>query len=123
MRYFLDIEVVQCDKCIFICQSKYIKDVLKKFKMMNCVDVSFVPLCNISQLNIWYGISNTWFLSWKFNKHKNMRKTPMFHTLVDTNLVILMWFDNNQVGRPTLFIKGLLGFWDDGDDVKYMIAK
>ena len=36
MRYFLGIEVIQCDKGIFICQSKYIKDVLKRFKMMNC---------------------------------------------------------------------------------------
>ena len=36
MKYFLGIEVIQCDKGIFIFRSKYIKDVLKRFKMMNC---------------------------------------------------------------------------------------
>jgi hypothetical protein len=35
MKYFLGIEVTQNDKGIFICQSKYAKDVLKRFRMIN----------------------------------------------------------------------------------------
>jgi hypothetical protein len=40
MNYFLGIEVTQNDKGIFICQSKYAKDVLKRFRMINCNPVS-----------------------------------------------------------------------------------
>ena len=36
MKYFLVIEVSQTDDGIFICQTKYAKDVLKRFKMLNC---------------------------------------------------------------------------------------
>ena len=36
MKYFLGIEVIQSEDGIFICQSKYAKDVLKRFKMLNC---------------------------------------------------------------------------------------
>jgi hypothetical protein len=39
MKYFLGIEVTQNDKGIFICQSKYAKDVLKRFRMINCSPV------------------------------------------------------------------------------------
>ena len=35
MRYFLGIKIVQSDKGIFICQTKYAKDVLRRFNMMN----------------------------------------------------------------------------------------
>jgi hypothetical protein len=40
MNYFLGIEVTQNDKGIFICQSKYARDVLKRFKMINYSSVS-----------------------------------------------------------------------------------
>jgi hypothetical protein len=40
MNYFLGIEVTQNDKGIFICQSKYARDVLKRFRMINCNPVS-----------------------------------------------------------------------------------
>ncbi|XP_059066248.1 secreted RxLR effector protein 161-like [Cryptomeria japonica] len=40
MRYFLGTEVIQSDKGIFICQSKYAKDVLKRFTMINCSPAS-----------------------------------------------------------------------------------
>jgi hypothetical protein len=40
MNYFLGIEVTQNDKGIFICQSKYARDVLKRFRMINCSPVS-----------------------------------------------------------------------------------
>ncbi|XP_050876659.1 uncharacterized mitochondrial protein AtMg00810-like [Lathyrus oleraceus] len=33
MRYFLGIEVVQCDGCIFIIQMKYVIEVLRRFGM------------------------------------------------------------------------------------------
>ena len=36
MKYFLDIEVAQSEDGIFINQSKYANDVLKRFRMMNC---------------------------------------------------------------------------------------
>ena len=50
MRYFLGIEVIQCDKGIFICQSKYIKDVLRRFKMINCNPAS-TPIAIGTKLN------------------------------------------------------------------------
>jgi hypothetical protein len=36
MKYFLGIEVNQLNYGIFICQTKYALDVLKRFRMMNC---------------------------------------------------------------------------------------
>ena len=36
MKYFLGIEVNQSEDGIFICQSKYANDVLKRFRMSNC---------------------------------------------------------------------------------------
>jgi hypothetical protein len=36
MKYFLGIEVVQSDDGIFICQTKYANEVLKRFRMLNC---------------------------------------------------------------------------------------
>ena len=40
MKYFLGIEVSQTDDGIFICQTKYANDVLKRFKMLNCKPTS-----------------------------------------------------------------------------------
>ena len=39
MRYFLGMEVHQCQEEIFVCQSKYAKDMLSKYGMMNCTGV------------------------------------------------------------------------------------
>ena len=36
MKYFLGIEVEQLDNSIFICQKKYVKNVMSIFKMTNC---------------------------------------------------------------------------------------
>jgi len=36
MKYFLGIEVTQSEDGIFIFQSKYAKDILKRFRMQNC---------------------------------------------------------------------------------------
>lgn len=36
MRYFLENEVVQSDKCIFISQRKYILDLLEETGMLGC---------------------------------------------------------------------------------------
>jgi hypothetical protein len=40
MKYFLGIEVTQNDKGIFIFQSKYGKNGLKRFRMINCSPIS-----------------------------------------------------------------------------------
>eukprot|EP01018_Ginkgo_biloba_P013725 Gb_24397 [translate_table: standard] len=40
MKYFLGIEVSQTNDGIFICQTKYASDVLKRFKMLNCKSTS-----------------------------------------------------------------------------------
>jgi hypothetical protein len=40
MKYFLCIEVTQNDEGIFIFPSKYAKDVLKRFRMINCIPIS-----------------------------------------------------------------------------------
>jgi len=50
MNYFLGIEVTQNDKGIFICQSKYARDVLKRFRMINCSPVS-TPMVVSTQLS------------------------------------------------------------------------
>jgi len=39
VKYFLDIEVEQSKRGIFICQNKYVIDLLKIFKMENCKHV------------------------------------------------------------------------------------
>ena len=36
MKYFLGIKVNKCVNGIFICQSKYAKDILRRFRMENC---------------------------------------------------------------------------------------
>lgn len=45
MKYFLDIDITQCEDGIFICQSKYAKDILKRFRMGNSKpDVTLIAL-------------------------------------------------------------------------------
>jgi hypothetical protein len=51
MNYFLGIEVTQNDKGFFICQSKYARDVLKRFRMIICNPV-FTPVAIGSKLSI-----------------------------------------------------------------------
>ena len=40
LSYFLGMEFVSCEKGIFLHQKKYIIDVLKRFKMLECKPVS-----------------------------------------------------------------------------------
>ena len=40
MKYFLGLEVQQEETGIFILQEKYVKDILKRFKMDNCNPIS-----------------------------------------------------------------------------------
>jgi len=40
MKYFLGMEVLQSNDGIFICQQKYISDILNRFKMQDCKPVS-----------------------------------------------------------------------------------
>ena len=40
MKYFLGMEVLQSSDGIFICQQKYILDILNRFKMQDCKPVS-----------------------------------------------------------------------------------
>ena len=39
LTYFLGLQISQQEKGIFICQAKYIKEMLKKFKMEDCKPV------------------------------------------------------------------------------------
>ena len=39
LTYFLGLQISQQEKGIFICQAKYIKEMLKKFKMEDCTPV------------------------------------------------------------------------------------
>ncbi len=40
MAYFLGIEIKQAQNEIFICQKKYLKEILKRFNMEECKSVS-----------------------------------------------------------------------------------
>lgn len=44
MNYFLDVEVTQNSKGIFVCQNKYIRDVLERFGMNNSSQLTIL-LC------------------------------------------------------------------------------
>ena len=63
MKYFLGIEVTQNDKGIFICQSKYAKDILKRFRLINCSPVStpVVVGTKLNRENIEKGFDSTIF--------------------------------------------------------------
>ena len=51
LTFFLGLQVSQLYKGIFISQSKYIKDMLKKFKMEDCIPISIVMAtgCKLSK--------------------------------------------------------------------------
>ena len=40
MKYFLGMELLQSSDGVFICQQKYISDILNRFKMQDCKPVS-----------------------------------------------------------------------------------
>ena len=74
MKHFLGIEVTQNDKGIFICQRKYAKDVLEKFRLINCSPVS-TPMAVGTKLNkedIEKGFDSTIF--------KRLVRSLMYHT-------------------------------------------
>ena len=50
LTYFLGLQISQQEKGIFICQAKYIKEILKKFKMEDCkpVPTPMVIGCKLS---------------------------------------------------------------------------
>ena len=43
MTYFLGMEITQGKDEFFICQKKYAKEILKKFKMENCKEINTPP--------------------------------------------------------------------------------
>lgn len=55
LTFFFGFQFSQSDKGIFISQTKYIKDMLKKFKMEDCKPVS-TPMatgCKLRMMNHW----------------------------------------------------------------------
>ena len=57
MKYFLGMEVLQSSDGIFICQQKYISDILSRFKMQDCKNCEY---SNIYLCEAWQG--------WRFRK-------------------------------------------------------
>ena len=51
LTYFLGLQISQQEKGIFICQAKYIKEMLKKFKMEYCKSV-LTPMVTCCKLSI-----------------------------------------------------------------------
>ena len=51
LTYFLGLQISQQEKGIFICQAKYIKEMLKKFKMEDCKPV-LTPMVTGCKLSI-----------------------------------------------------------------------
>ena len=51
LTYFLGLQISQQDKGIFICQAKYIKEILKKFKMEDCKPI-LTPMVTGCKLSI-----------------------------------------------------------------------
>ena len=51
MTYFLGLQISQQEKGIFICQAKYIKEMLKKFKMEDCKPI-LTPMVTGCKLSI-----------------------------------------------------------------------
>jgi hypothetical protein len=51
LNFFLGLQISQLDKGIFISQTKYIKEMLKKFKMEDCKHVStpVVTICKLTK--------------------------------------------------------------------------
>lgn len=51
MKYYLSIEVIQCDEGIYIGHRKYAMEILKQFDMINCkcVKVRIVPGCKLNR--------------------------------------------------------------------------
>jgi hypothetical protein len=51
MTFFLGLQVSQSDKCIFISQTKYIKEMLKKFQMEDCklMSTHMITRCKLSK--------------------------------------------------------------------------
>ena len=53
MNFFLGLQITQSDKGIFISQTKYINEILKKFQMQDCKPVG-TPMaagCKLSHTN------------------------------------------------------------------------
>ncbi|XP_015165530.1 uncharacterized mitochondrial protein AtMg00810-like [Solanum tuberosum] len=50
MMYFLGMEIKQEQNEVFICQKKYIKDILTKFRMENCEETT-TPVCQKEKLS------------------------------------------------------------------------
>jgi len=51
LTYFLGLQISQQEKQIFICQAKYIKEMLKKFKLQDCKCV-LTPMVTGCELSI-----------------------------------------------------------------------
>ena len=51
LTYFLGLQISQQEKGIFICQAKYIKEMLRKFKMEDCKPI-LTPMVTGCKLSI-----------------------------------------------------------------------
>ena len=66
MKYFLVLEVTRTDQGIFICQHKYVTDILRRFRMDKCkpVETPIAPRTKLTKNDDGPAIKATLYKQW-----------------------------------------------------------